>query len=356
MQSLIDKISSAPGYLRFLDRDKKDREATWLLKVVRRLKSVDTQNDPAERDLIVSLGILLFNLLPTRQIAAMLSGLKPTDTSSELCYQYNAVLALNCMRAGTPEMAGAYAAAALEYAEGPEKRAYVYILKGCMAMAEGDYDLAAAALKDAAKVHGITDRLKGLVDFYSGVVLFEKGEYVNAMACFEAAGRHARGERDLATIHNSIGSCAMHMGDEARADREFQAVEELSVNLKGARTSQCMLMVSSYRGAIRGPGSNSGKAVDYYRNALNTASERGDDRSVADLMGNLGLAYARTGDYARALHALNTCLAYAEKAGYWAGIRFAYWHLYHTLKKTDTARARRFRETYTEKYPELRDL
>ncbi|WP_424357985.1 tetratricopeptide repeat protein [Methanocella sp. MCL-LM] len=356
LKSLIDKISSAPGYLRFLDRVKKDREVTWLLKVVRRLKSDDTLEDSAERDLIVSLGLLLFNLSPNRQIADMLSGITPADTSSALRYQYNAVLALNYMRAGRPEMATAYATAALENAREPEKRAYLYALKGCMAIAEGDYDLATASLKGASEVQGITDRLKGLISFYSGVVLFEKGEYINAIECFEAAGRYSSSDRDLATIHNSIGSCAMHIGDEARADREFQAVEKLSVNLKGARTSQCMLMINSYRGAISGPGGNRGQTVDYYRKAVHTASERGDDRAVADLMGNLGLAYARTSDYPQALQALNTCMAYAEKAGYWAGIRFAYWHLYHTLQKTDTARARHFREIYTEKYPELRDL
>ncbi|WP_048198508.1 tetratricopeptide repeat protein [Methanocella arvoryzae] len=356
LRGTIDKLSSAPGYLRYLDTDRRDREAAWLQKMIRRLKTACTLNDPCERDLIVSLGIILFNLSPSQQTAAMLSDTTPAGACRALQYLYNAIMALNYVRAGRPGIAEAYAIAALKSAASPEERAHIGMVKGCIATMDGDYDLAARALRESAEVPGISARLKGMAEYYAGVVLYEKGEYVNAMASFEKAVSYVSDPGDLATIHNSIGSCAMQIGDEARADQEFQTVEELAVSLRGARTSQCMLLVSSYRSAIRGPGNDPGKAVEYYRRALNTASERGDYRSVADLLGNLGLAQARAGDYAHALHTLRACMTSSENAEYWAGIRFAYWHINRILSKTDCAEAKRFRETYTEKYPELREM
>ena len=356
LRGVIDKLSSAPGYLRYLEMDRRDREAAWLLKMIRRLKTVCTLDEHSERDLIVSLGIILFNLSPSQQAAAMLSDTAPAGACRALQYQYSAIMALNYVRAGRPGIAETYAIAALKSAASPEERAHVCMLKGCIAMIEGDYELAAASLRESAEVPGISARLKGMAEFYSGVVLYEKGEYVNAMASFEKAARCVSDPGDLVTIHNSIGSCAMQIGDESRADQEFQTVEELAVSLKGARTSQCMLLVSSYRSAIRGPDSDPGKAVEYYRRALNRASERGDYRSVADLLGNLGLAQSRADDNTHALHTLRACMASSENAEYWAGIRFAYWHINSILSKTDGAEAKRFREAYTEKYPELRDM
>lgn len=356
LKNLIEKISAAPGYLRYLDQGRKNREVTRLVHIVRRLKSADEQNTQSGRDLIVSLGILLFNIHPSLQNAALLSATEPTGASSELRYQYSVILALNYLRSGRPDVARAYAAAALNSADNSETKAYVYVLQGCIAVIEGDYDQAAASLQAGSAISGITPRLKALIDYYTGVVLFEKGEYANALARFEAAGMQASDVLDRVAIHNSIGSCALQIGDDARADQEFQAVEKLSVGIKGAKASQCMLMISSYRSAILGSGCSLSKAYEHYRKALKIASGQGDYRSVADLLGNLGLAHARAGDHSHALHALNACMTYAENTGYWAGIRFAFWHIYHALQETGSPDASRFLEAYAGKYPELRDL
>lgn len=362
LAGLIEKISSAPGYLQYLHLEKKHGEVARLFNTVRGLQSYGQQDDPATRDLLVSIGILLFNLSPSEKIVSFLSSVRPSPASPALLYHYCSVLALNHLLSGRPDPAEAFASCALKSATDGEKKAYIHMLRGCISISRGDYGRAVASFREATAslmdedASAVSGRFKGLIAFYTGVVLFETGEYANAIAFFEDAGRHVSDALDQATVHNNIGLCALQIGDEARAYREFQATERLSSRLKGTQASQCMLLVSSYKWAIHGSLDDTEKAIGYYRRALKLASGRGDHTAVANLLGNLGATYAKMGNFGPALRALNACMAHAERHGYWEGIRFAFWHIYHTLLAVDRDEARRFREAYASKYPELRDL
>jgi tetratricopeptide (TPR) repeat protein len=353
--TLIEKISSAPGYLKYLDRERKNSEVVRLFNTVRRLQSSGIRDDPAMSDIIVSIGILLFNISPAEMIVDFLSSTKPSAVSNPLLYHYDAMMALNYLILGRHGQAGTYAASAYLFATDPEKKAYIRVLQSCISIKLGDYDRAIESLQDASMLE-IPGRIDGLISFYTGVVFFERGEYANAIPCFEAAGRQVSDPLDRVTVHNSIGSCAMQIGDEARARHEFEAIEQISPGLKGTQASQCMLMVSSNMGAALGMGGDCGKAIDHYRKSLKVASGNGDLKTVTNLLGNLGVTLARSGDTSQALQALHACMGSAERTGYWAGIRFAFWHIYHTLLDVDNTEARQFHQVYTARYPELSDM
>ena len=352
---LIEKISSAPGYLKYLDRERKNNEVVRLFNTVRRLQSSGIQNDSAIHDMIVSIGILLFNINPAMMIVDFLSSTKPSTASNALLYHYDALMALNYLISGRLGQASTYAASAYKFATDSEKKAYIRVLQSCLAIKLGDYDRAIESLQDASMLE-VPSRIGGLISFYTGVVFFERGEYANAIPCFEAAGRQVSDTFDMVTVHNSIGSCAMQIGDEARARQEFQAIEQISPGLKGAQASQCMLMVTSNLGAALEQSEDCGKAIDQYKKSLKVASRNRDFQAVTKLLGNLGVILARSGDTSQALHAFHACMGSAERTGYWAGIRFAFWHIYHTLQDLDNIEARQFHEVYTTRYPELRDL
>jgi tetratricopeptide (TPR) repeat protein len=362
LAALIEKMSTAPGYLRYLDREKKVREEERLYRIARHLKSAGGHEELAvgdllaRRDLLASIGILLLNISHERKNVAFLSAHMPSEASRALLYQYCTIMAVNNLIPGRPGPAEEYAKTALECAADSDEKAYVYVLLGCIAMVRGDYDEAGAFLREGARLPGLRRRLKGLIAFYTGVVLFEKDEYANAITCFETAGRQVSDALDQVTIHNNIGSCAMQMADDARAELEFRAIEKLSLNLKGAQASQCMLMISSYRSAILGSKGDSEEVIKQYRKALKSAHGREDYKTVAELLGNLGIAHARSGDLKQALQTFKACMACVERIDHWAGIRFAYWHICRTLSETDSREAAQFIEKYTAKYPELRDL
>jgi len=352
---LIEKISSAPGYLKYLDRERKNSEVVRLFSTVRRLHSSGIHDDPAVSDMIVCIGILLFNVSPAKLIVDFLSSIRPSPTSNALLYHYDAMMALNYLILGRDGRAGTYAASAYRFATDPEKKAYIRILQSCISIKLGDYDRAIESLQDTSMLE-IPSRIHGLISFYTGVVFFERGEYANAIPCFEAAGRQVNDTIDRVTVHNSIGSCAMQIGDEARARQEFQAIKQISPGLKGAQASQCMLMVRSNLGAALEMSEDCDNSIDHYRKSLKVASMNHDLKAVTKLLGNLGLTLARSGDTGQALQAFHACMSSAERTGYWAGIRFAFWHIYHTLLEANDTEALHFHKAYTARYPELRDL
>ncbi len=358
MAELIEKMASAPGYLRFLSKEKKYQEIVWLFGVVRDLQSSGIPPDPAMDDMKASLGLLLFNIRPSEKVASYLTSVRPSNASSALQYHYNVILALNHMLTGHFRLASKYAARALQVTSDKNMMAYVSILQGCIAIRQGDYDRAIGLLNDASSlIPAGRMRLRALIAFYRGIVFFENREYANAIKCFESAGTSVTDPLDLVTIHNNIGSCAMHLGDVRRAEEEFLQMEKHAWSLNSQLARKCQLSAHSYIGAISRALGDHIKAIERFENALKLAVSSKDGKAIANQMGNLGTAYAKAGDHAKALQLLNSCMAYSERMGYWAGIRFAYWHICHTLAAIGhRSEARKFSDVYTARFPELRYL
>jgi tetratricopeptide (TPR) repeat protein len=353
---LIEKMVSAPGYLRFLSKDRKKREVVLLLGIARDIQSSCLRVGQVMDDMLISIGLLLFNISPSEQIASYLSSLRPSKSCDALLYHYSAILSLNSMLAGRLDLASMYAAATLTRADDRQRMAYVLVLQGCIRIRQGDYDSAVQILQNAFGL-APPGRMRGQVCFFIGAVHFEKKEYASAIKCFEVARGLFTDPVDQVTVHNNIGSCAMHMGDLARARGEFEEMERLSGRLGVSKKARCRLVTNSYLGTIWQDRGNHEKAIRHYKCALKAAIDSSDHTAVANQLGNIGTAYGQAGNHARAIQLLNACMAYSEQMGYWAGIRFAYWHICRLLDDQGLrSEAAEFAGVYTARYPELKGL
>jgi tetratricopeptide (TPR) repeat protein len=353
---LVEKMVSAPGYLRFLGEDRKRQEIARLLDLAMVVRSSGVPPGPAPDDLAVTLGLLLYNLLPSEKAAGSLAAVRPSKACPALQYHYNAIMALNYVHTGQLGLAAAHAARASGSTADPVMTTYMSILQGCIALGQGDYR-AALDLLERAGSSAPGGRSRALAHFYRGVLFSEKGEYANAIDCFREAGGHVTDPLDRATIHNNVGSCAYHLGDLSLAERSFAEMEKLADHLAGDDARRCRLVAGSHLGAIWHARGDYPRAIERCRQALKLALRSGDGPAVANQMGRLGTAYACAGEAATALQFLKACLASSEHMSYWPGIRFAYWHTGRLLEEGgNKEEARKFLETYASRYPELRDL
>jgi tetratricopeptide (TPR) repeat protein len=230
------------------------------------------------------------------------------------------------------------------------------ILLGCIALGQGDHRKAAALLEKAAAGAPV-GRVRALACFYRGVLFEEKGDYADAIGCFQEAGGHVADPLDSATIHNNIGSCAIRLGDLALAERSFTELEKLADRLGGDAALQCRLAASSHLGAIGLAKGEYPRAMERCRQALKLAQRSGAGEVIANQLGHLGAACAGAGDADAAMQLLDACMACSERLSYWPGIRFACWHIRRiAAENRDNEEARELREAYASRHPELRDL
>jgi tetratricopeptide (TPR) repeat protein len=303
--------------------------------------------------MIVTLGLLLYNISPSERAASSLAAVQPSAACPALQYHYYAILALSYLLTGQHELAASNAAMAGSCTMDPGMIAYVSILQGCIALRQGDWERAVDQLELAGS-YAPGGRIKALAYFYRGILFSEKGDYANAIGCFREAGTYATDPLDLATIRNNLGACALKLCDLPLAEISFTEMEKLSDRLKDNNALQCRLVACSHLGAIWRAKGEYPLAIGRYRQALKLALRSDDSKAVANQMGNLGTAYARAGDAATALQFLNTCMALSERMSYWPGIRFAYWHISRLLYEAgNQSAAREFQDTYSSRYPEL---
>jgi tetratricopeptide (TPR) repeat protein len=353
---LVEKMVSAPGYLRFLGEDKKHLEIARLLNLASIVHSSNVPPGPVVDDMIVTLCLLLYNIRPSETVADSLAALRPSARCPALQYHYDAILALNYVLTGKLDQASLHAEMARQRAGGGGMMAYVQILQGCIALGQADHDRALDLLKNAGSC-APDGRIKALAHFYRGIVFSEKKDYAEAIGCFREAGAHVTDPTDRITVFNNIGSCAFYLGDLPLAERSFSEMEKLAGHLNGESALQCRLVASSIFGAIHREKGEYDRAVKRFRAALKLALRSGDGKAVANEMGNLGAAYARAGEAETALQFLNTCMDLSERISYWPGIQFAYWHIGRLLaEKGSKTEARKFLDTYSSRYPELRNL
>jgi tetratricopeptide (TPR) repeat protein len=306
--------------------------------------------------MIVTLGLLLYNISPSEAVASSLATLRPSVRCPELQYHYDVIMALNYVLTGKLDPASVHAERARQSAVDGGMTAYVLILQGRIALGQGDYDRALDLLKNAGS-SAPDGRIKALAHFYRGVVFSEKNEYAEAIGCFREAGDHVADPEDRAIIYNNLGSCAFYLGDLPLAERSFTEMEKLAHRLNDDSALQCRLVASSIFGAIYREKAEYDRAIERFRAALKLALRSGDGKAVANETGRLGAVYACAGETETALQFLNTCMVLSERISYWPGIQFAYWHIDRLLEeKGNKTEARKFLDIYSSRYPELRNL
>ncbi|HTY91022.1 MAG TPA: hypothetical protein VMC84_07595 [Methanocella sp.] len=346
LAELVDKMAVAPGYVRFLDVDKKREEAVRLYDLSRRLS---LSAHPLRDDMLLSIGIILFNLSPSERLVELLSAMKPSK--GPLAYEFHSIMALNLLHMERLDEAGSHTEEALEAAPDAEQLAYMRMLQGCIALRRGDPESAVRLIDDSRPGR----RLRTLASFYSGIVRFEKEDFEGAIRHFESARPGADDPLDVMAIGCNVGACAVNIGDMEKAESEFQEVSRSAWNKSGAREAYRKLLADSYMGIVSRAHGNYPQAEIYYKEALKACIRQKNSVGIANHVGNMGLLYRHAGDGGGALRLLNSCLVYSERMGYWNGIRFSYENIYGTLMEVGQAsEARKLREMYTSRYPGLR--
>ncbi len=346
LAELVDTLATAPGYVKFLDEGKKREKALRLFDISQRLSLAA---HPLRDDLLLAIGIILFNLSPSERLADMLSGLKPGD--GPLSYEYHSMMALNELRKDRLDEADSHADKAMETARDPDGRAYVKMLKGCIELKKGDPESAIWYLDDC----NANVRLRARASFYAGIVRYEEKDYKEALRRFESAGEGASDELDVLAVKCNVGACAVNLGDMGLGEKEFHDVNRSTWKKSGARELRRKLLANSYMGIISRATGRYPEAEGYYKEALKSCIKLNEPVGIANQIGNMGLLHRHAGDPATALRLFNACLLYSERMGYWNGIRFSYENVYGTLVDQGmTPEARKFKDTYTSRYPGLK--
>ncbi len=346
LAELVDKMSMTPGYVRFLDTDKKREQAVRLYDISGRLSLTA---HPLRDDLLLSIGIILFNLSPSEKLVDLLASMRPAK--GLLAYDFHSMMALNYLLMDRLDEAGSHAEKALESAPDPGQAAYVRMLKGCIALRRGDPESAVRLLDDTKP----NKHLRTLASFYSGIVRYEKEDYEGAIRHFESARPGAGDPLDQMAIGCNVGACAVKIGDMDKAETELQEVSRSAWKKSGAKEAYRKLLADSYMGIVSRAHGDYPQAEIYYKEALKACIRQKNPVGIANQIGNIGFLYLYGGDHAGALRLLNSCLVYSERMGYWDGIRFSYDHLYDTLTVMGHAlEARKLKQMYTSRYPGLR--
>lgn len=346
LAELVDRMAVAPGYVRFLDMEKKREEALRLYDLSSRLSATA---HPLRDEMLLSIGIILFNLSPSEKLVELLSAMRPAK--GPLSYEFHSMMALNLLHMERLDEAGSHAEEALESAPDGDQLTYIRMLKGCIALRRGDPESAVQLLDGS--IHG--KRLRTLASFYSGIVRYEKEDFEGAIRHFESARPDADNPLDLLAISCNVGACAVNIGDMGKAEGEFQEVSRSTWKKDGAKEVYRKLLADSYMGIVSRAHGNYPQAEIYYKEALKACIRQQNTVGIANHVGDLGLLYRHAGDNAGALRLLNSCLVYSERMGYYNGIRFSYENIYDTLMELGQApEARKLREMYTSRYPGLK--
>jgi tetratricopeptide (TPR) repeat protein len=354
--SLIEKMSAAPGYLRFLDIKKKYNEVMRLYRIVRDVGASGIGPGPYHDDLMISVGIILFNIEPSKKLVGYLSRLKPSEYSGYLLYEYNAILALNYLLEGNVELASSHARNALLRSWDIKRKAYIRILQGCIKIKQMEPYNAIRYFSNAAELIK-SGRLKALALFYTGIVLYEECDIVGAISCFEEARENITDSMDMITIHNNIGSCAVSLGDIDRAVREFEAMEKLAGKMRGNQANMCMMISNSYMGIISRIKGDHEQAKERYRSAIRMCASMKYNEGISNQLFNMGILYRNKNDIESALRLFRASLTYSEKTGYFKGIKYSFENMYDTMLTAGRKKeAEVLKKFYDSRYPDLKNF
>lgn len=317
----IDRLSAYPDYYRQVDREHKAETAQTLVSAITALRK-EGCNDPEKADLLAALGILLFNVYPSPALVKFLAIHPPQGQNRFLCYEHNALMALNLLLMGKRAAAAGYCQRAYDAAPEADLKAYAQVLEGCLALEGRDYRNAATALEKALET---ADRrsLRSLTGFYLGIVRYEAGDTGLALNCFRDARISAEDEADAMAAGNNLSICQMALGDLAGALKSFEEVNSLGTYSGRAFVKFNRSVAAGNTGIVYLSMREYALAREQFVIALRASRETGDARRIADQLMNIGLTHKATGDHATAASHFVAALNYAYTIDYLEGVLYA---------------------------------
>ncbi|HUL61969.1 MAG TPA: tetratricopeptide repeat protein [Methanocella sp.] len=317
---ILDHLSAYPGYYRHVEKERKVEAAQTLVAAMSALRMARA-GDRETTDLVVALGILLFNVFPSPGIVRYLAANSPAGDNRSLIYEHNALLAINFLLMGRRAAAAEYCRRAREAAPGADLKAYAYVLDGCIALEGRDYPKATAALEKAMEI-AEGRGLRSLAGFYLGIVRYEVGEVGLAAGCFREAKAGAEGEADAMAACNNLGICHMVLGDVGSALRSFEEAYAMGTYSGRGLVKAGRATAAGSAGIVYLSMREPELAAEHFARALRASRETCNARSIANQLMNLGLAHKAMGEYADASTHFVSALNYAYTIDYIEGVLY----------------------------------
>lgn len=328
VREVLDRLSLYPGYLKMLDSRRKAESARPLSSAANQLRNLPGAEQEKE-DLLTALGLMLFSIFPSVQLVEYLGTLRPGQGSRYLRYEQGAVLALNYLLLGKPELAAGLARQAGELAPDADAKAYAGLLEGCIHVQRKEYPKAAEAFDRSLQTAG--RRLRPLILFYRGVLEYETGQPELALASFRGSRSGCGDGGDTMALCANIGTCHMVLGDLAAAIQAFEEAENSFPYSGRLSARQLRAVTFGHLGIVYLSMREYDLASEYFRKALRAAREAGEGRRVADQLANLGLACKAKRDYGGAARYFTSALNYSCSVDYPQGVLYAREQLRQTL-------------------------
>ena len=232
------------------------------------------------------------------------------------------LLALNLLQLGKRDLAATLCERALEAAPGPDSRAYALALQACVALRKGRVPEALMYL-EKGQGEAAAPRIRSMLAFYLGVVLYDRGEARQALERFREARRHAGTDAAALASCNDMGACCLAVGDPGQALRAFEDAEELGLYSARADVKRMRAAAAGGAGIAYANLGEEGLAIRCFRRSLRAYREAGNARGVADQLINIGLMHRRQLRLDEAARHLQAALGLAYTDGYQDGVLFA---------------------------------
>ena len=316
----LDRLSAYPWYFTMQEKKRKAEAARPLTRALEKLRDWP-ENEQDKQDLITALSIVLFNILPSLQLAEYITTLRPGPANRYLRHGYFALLALNSLLADRPGQAAQFAEKAYEIAPEADLKAYDCLLSGFIKVRSRDYEDAIKTFDAALRL--AVRKTRSLIKFYTGVLQYEMGNPKLAIDSFREARAGSTDECDAMTLGNNIGTCYMVLGDPLAALKAFEEAES-SFQYTGRLTARQMRTVTyGQLGIVYLSLREFELAASYFRKALKTSREAGNARGVADQLLNIGLTAKGKKEYAAAANYFASALNYSCSIDYVEGVLYS---------------------------------
>ena len=193
---------------------------------------------------------------------------------------------------------------------------------GWLAMAQGEYDLAARLLEQALGLHKQRENRRGMASSLEklGVVAMNRGDHEHSRRLFEESLTICRklGEpHAVSSLLNSLGALSVIEARYPEAAGYFEESLDVSRRLG---SSEMVALALGNLGETRQRQGDLERATALYREALRLHREVGNKGWIADVLANLGSATLSSGDTAQASEMLQEGLALFHEVGDRAGL------------------------------------
>ncbi|MFN8359516.1 MAG: adenylate/guanylate cyclase domain-containing protein [Candidatus Kapaibacterium sp.] len=154
-----------------------------------------------------------------------------------------------------------------------------------------------------------------------GIALLDLGNHAGGLSSFLEALKYAQLAGDSVDIARCFCQLAgMYLLQDKNADalNYYLRAAAMLENNKGKESANLRLM-SAYEGIAgiySGMTSKTQEAIEYYRKALLYAKETGSNYYIVSLMGALGIAYQKHGDYPKAIEIVTSALQVFNSANF----------------------------------------